>query len=192
MEKTLLSLFVSGDKKAFEQVYRCYSERVFKRLLYLLKDEDEAEELLQNVFVKFWTNRAAIAVEKNVANYLLRMSDSMAIDLLRRNISRKAVYDHVSLQTNTTSNSVEDTFMQKEEQKILEQAVNLLPPQRKLIFTLCKMEGRSYGEVGEILGISPATVSNHLVLAMKQIRTFASQYNNELKALLFFPFLDNL
>jgi RNA polymerase sigma-70 factor (family 1) len=192
MEKTLLSLFVSGDRKAFEQVYRCYSERVFKRLLYLLKDEDEAEELLQNVFVKFWTNRAAIAVEKNVANYLLRMSDSMAIDLLRRNISRKAVYDHVSLQTNTTSNSVEDTFMQKEEQKILEQAVNLLPPQRKLIFTLCKMEGRSYGEVGEILGISPATVSNHLVLAMKQIRTFASQYNNELKALLFFPFLDNL
>ena len=94
MEKKLLSLFVLGDKKAFEQVYRSYSENVFKRLLYLLNDEQEAEELLQNVFVKFWTNCAAIDVEKNVSNYLLRMADSMAIDLLRRNMHSKIVHDN--------------------------------------------------------------------------------------------------
>lgn len=192
MEKTLLSLFVLGDKKAFEQVYRSYSERVFKRLLYLLKDEKEAEELLQNVFVKFWTNRATIDVEKNVSHYLLRMADSMAIDLLRRNTHSKVVYDQLSRQGDNMSDSVEDSFVRKEERKILEKAVNLLPPQRKLIFTLCKMEGRSYAEVSKILEISPATVSNHLVLAMKQIRIFASQYNNELKVLLVLPFLENL
>ena len=90
------------------------------------------------------------------------------------------------------SDSVEDSFVRKEEQKVLEKAVNLLPPQRKLIFILCKIEGRSYAEVSKILAISPATVSNHLVLAMKQIRNFASQYNNELKMLLFLPFLENL
>lgn len=192
MDKKLLSLFVLGDKKAFEQVYRSYSEKVFKRLLYVLKNEDDAEELLQNVFVKFWTNRAIVDVNRNVANYLMRIADSMAIDLLRRNIHSQVVYDQLSRREDNLTDSVEDSFVHKEEWKILEKAVNLLPPQRKLIFTLCKIEGRTYAEVSQMLQISPATISNHLVLAMKQIRLFTSQYDKEFKMFFLLSFFENI
>ncbi|GGH16649.1 hypothetical protein GCM10011418_19150 [Sphingobacterium alkalisoli] len=184
IDKLTLTLFVSDDKMAFELVYKSYSASIFKRLLYLLKDEDEAEEMLQNVFIRVWTNRSSIDVEKNFHNYLLRIADSMAIDLIRRNVRNQLVYDSILIQGVHQHDSVEDTYLQKEEWAILENAIDQLPPQRKLIFTLCKLEGKSYGEVSKLLNISPATISNHLVLAMKQIRIFTSRYEKGLKMVL--------
>lgn len=76
--------------------------------------------------------------------------------------------------------SVEESYIGKEEWKILESAIEQLPPQRRLIFKLCKMEGKSYKEVSESLDISPATISNQLVLAMKFLRQFVKQHHKEI------------
>jgi len=164
-----------GDNKAFELVFATYSSNVFKYLLYILKDVDEAEEVLQNVFLKLWNKREGVLTDRDILPYLLKIANSYAIDVLRRNVRKQNLINAMLFDSIQVERSVEDIFLHKEEVRKLEQAINNLPPKRKEIFKLCKMEGKSYSEVGEILNISPSTISNQLVSAMKYIKSYLSE-----------------
>lgn len=186
LHKSIVIAFSKGDQKAFDLIYERYATGLYKRLLYVLKDPDEAEEILQNVFLKLWSTKENLDADKNLGVYLFKIAHSSAIDLIRRNIRTQRVQENLWYRDNGIEHSVEELYLDREEWKIIESAIDNLPPQRKIIFTLCKLEGKSYEEVSEQLAISPSTISNQLVLAMKSIKKFAHQYNRELKAFFIF------
>lgn len=78
----------------------------------------------------------------------------------------------------------EETLQKKEDEALLKAAIDHLPPQRKQVFTLCRIEGKTYEEAGQILGIFSSTISNHLVKATKSVREYIIVANGASLALM--------
>ena len=174
-EKELLSQLQSGNDKAFEQLYRIYSLQIFKKLLRLVKQEEVAKELLQDVFLRIWEKRETIDPDKSFRAYLYRIAQNLVTDLFRRAAYDRKLLEHFIAATTEFYNPIEDAFNIKDGNTTLQHAIDSLSPQRKKIYTLCKIEGKSYEEVSMMLGISKFTISDHIVKATKSLkRYFAS------------------
>jgi len=118
MEKCSLNSSVlvdlsKGDSRAFELVFKTYSPIVFRRLLYFLKDFNEAEEIVQNVFIKLWDNRENIHLDKDIQPYLLKIANSLAIDFIRRNVRTQNLINSVLLSSAHNSPSAEGSLFTK-------------------------------------------------------------------------------
>jgi RNA polymerase sigma-70 factor (family 1) len=169
-EKNLLILLNQGDEQAFEKIYHFYSILILKKLLRLVKDEDLAKELLQDIFLKVWERRESLQPDKSFKSYLFRITENQVIDLFRRAASDRKIMDHLTRISSELYNHTEDLINFKECNAFLQQAIESLPPQRKKIFTLCKVEGRSYEDAGKLLGISSGTVNDHMVKAVRSLK----------------------
>ena len=169
-EKVLLLQLKTGNEQAFEQLYNLYSVRLHGFLLKLVKDDEIAQDLLQDIFIKIWENRETFDTRKNFRPYLFRVAENSVIDFFRKVACNKKLEMKLSLAFNEVYSHIEETIFSRENGAILNQAIEQLPPQCKLVFTLCKLEGKSYKEVSQMLGISVATISNHLQKAAQVIR----------------------
>ncbi|PWN64135.1 RNA polymerase sigma factor [Chryseobacterium viscerum] len=171
-EKDLLLRLRDGDQYAFEDLYRTYSRRIFINTLKLVKDEDEAQEILQDVFIRIWNYRKNIDPDKSFSSYLFSIANNLVRDFFR-----KAAHDR-RLQTILIANGtelydhIESALYHKETTAILQSAIETLPVQRKTIFTLCRMEGKSYDEVAALMGITVSTVGNQLVKATRSVKQY--------------------
>ncbi|SMD02192.1 RNA polymerase sigma-70 factor, ECF subfamily [Pedobacter africanus] len=170
-EKQLLILLKQGDDHAFEEIYHLHSNRLYNNLLRLVKSEDMAMDLLQDLYVKLWNNRSAIDVDKSIGSYLFSIAKNLAIDFFRKAARETSLQNHLIAVGTELHNHVDEVFFHKETAAILDKAIQALPPQQQKIFNLCKMEGKSYEEAASILGISSATVGNQLVKAVKSVKT---------------------
>jgi len=177
-EKELLMELSQGNERAFEKLYRLYSLRIFKKLLKLVKQEEIAEELLQDVFLKIWEKRETIDPEKSFRSYLFRIAQNLVTDLFRRAAYDRKLLEHLIAATTELYNPIEEKYNSVEGNAILQQAIDTLPPQRRKIYMLCKIEGKSYEEVSNLLGISTSTISDHIVKATKSLKLYFS--SNEL------------
>lgn len=176
-EKELLLLLLNGNEQAFEKIYRLYSSRLYGNLLKLVKSETEAQEILQDVFLKIWENRQNIDIEKSFRSYLFKIAENKVVDFFRKVArDKKREAELISLATNEYV-PVEELLQSDEKTALLQKAIYSLPPQRQQVFRLCKLEGKSYKEVSEQLGISVSTISDHIVKATKSIRDYFE--NNE-------------
>lgn len=169
-ERELLILLKQGDNDAFEEIYHLHSSKLYRNLLKLVKSEELAMDLLQDLYIKLWNNRSTIDVDKPIGAYLFSVAKNLAIDFFRRAARESNLQNHLIAVGTELYNHVDDAFFHKETAAILNKAIDALPPQQQKIFNLCKMEGRSYEEAASILGISPATVGNQLVKAVKSVR----------------------
>ncbi len=160
-EKLLVKLR-EGDYRAFEQIYNRYSTPLGYRLLRLLKSETLAEELLQDLFLKVWEVRETIDISRPFKSYLYRIAQNMAIDLFRRAAREKELLSEIITGNSELYSHILEDIYQQENQELLNSAIALLPPQRRKVFILCKLEGRSSGEVAGLLNISKNTVNDHL------------------------------
>jgi len=91
----LVALLKQGDQTAFEQLYRNYSVRILKRLVRLLKDEETAKEILQDVYLKIWEKREGLDPEQSFRSFLFRMAENMVMDFFRKAASNKKMMDHL-------------------------------------------------------------------------------------------------
>lgn len=169
-EKELLIQLKKGDDEAFKEIYSMYSHRLYVNLLRLVKSEELAMDLLQDLYLKLWSNRINIDTEKNIGAYLFSIAKNLAIDFFRRAARESTLQNHLIAVGTELYNHVDDVFFHKETAAMLSKAIANLPPQQQKIFNHCKIEGKSYNEVAEIMDISPATVGNQLVKAVKSVK----------------------
>jgi len=165
---------LDGSEYAFEMIYRLYSPRLFGKLLRLVKSDSHAQEILQDVFLKLWRYRKSIDPEKSFRSFLFKIAENTVYDFFRKAAREKNVESRlVSLSTvDYKADNFEELMSDDENLTVLEKAIASLPPQRQQVFTLCKLEGKSYKEVSELLGISVSTISDHIVKATKFIREY--------------------
>ncbi|MEP7229814.1 MAG: RNA polymerase sigma-70 factor [Ginsengibacter sp.] len=169
-EKQILVELAKGDKVAFEKIYNFYSRKLYCKLLKLLKSKVIAEEILQDVFMIIWNNRSSVKPEKSFCSYLFCIATNKCYDHYRRVQRDKKSAGNLN-QPSTYPENIEQVLISKETSGILYHAIELLPPKRKLIFRLCKVEGKTYEEVSLQLGISLSTISDHIVKANHFIKT---------------------
>lgn len=169
-DQELTGLLRVGDESAFLELYNRYKFRITGNLMKLLKSEDLVEELLQDLFLKLWDTRAQLDPEKSFRSYLFKISENMVMDVFRKAARDKRMQVKLmSAQTETYSH-IEEKIFSDQDNSLLQQAIDKLPPQRKQVFMLCKIEGKSYKEVSELLGISASTINDHLLKANRFLK----------------------
>ena len=169
-EKELLLLLREGDDVAFEKIYQLYSRRLLGNLVKLLKSEELASDLLQETFVRVWNNRNQIDPDKSFRSYLFRIAENLVYDFFRKAARDRKLQQQLLTGAAVHYQHVEEHFCNKESVSRLIKAMDALPPQRRQVFQLIKLEGRSYAEVSALLNVSVSTVSDHIVKATRFIR----------------------
>jgi RNA polymerase sigma-70 factor (family 1) len=176
-ENDLVTRLNDSDEDAFEQLYQLYSGRLFGYLIKLIKSELFAQELLQDTFIKLWNNREKINTDKSFRSYLFRIAENNVYDFFRKAARDKKLQAAIIKSACRHYQHVEENLLTKENEQILQDAINLLPPKRRQIFQLIKIEERSYDEVSTLLNISVSTINDHIVKATKSIREALKQYH---------------
>lgn len=169
-EKRMLLRLQSGERKAFDYIYHQYKDRIYSNLLKLVRTDDLAEELLQEVFYKLWLNRGQLADVQYFSAYLYRIAANLVADFYRKAALNKKLQDRLIYTMTELYDHVEDQVNYKESNAIIEQAIASLSPQRQTVYNLCKVEGKTYEEVSQILGISTSTINDHIVKAKRVIQ----------------------
>ena len=162
----------SGDQLAFEALYHTYSKEIYRKLIKMVKDVTLAEELTQDVFVKIWNKREVITIEKPFRHYLLTLANNIVNDFYRKVARERRLQDEIIAASTELYNPTEDQIYYKESKELMDAAIDSLPTQQRLVFQLCKIEGKSYEEVSNLLGISTSTISNHIVKGTKTIKLY--------------------
>jgi len=170
--KLLVQQLQQGNEQAFTFLYDKYSKQLYRNILRLTKDEDIAEELLQDLFLKIWESRENINPEKSFKSFLYKVAENLVYAHFRKiakdnRLIAKLVIAYVDVDINA-----EDVIISKENQNLLNKAIENLPPQRKQVYMLCKLEGKTYEEVSNELGISTSTIRNQIVKANKAVRQY--------------------
>lgn len=184
-EQELLVRLAEGDQYAFEQIYLSYSPKIYRKILQLVKQPAIAEELLQDVFVKIWEKRQVLDNEKSFKSYLYTIAKNMVVDLFRRAALDRQMLEKFIIDNTELHYPFEPTEDHEAQSKIIiQKALETLPLQRKRIYTLIKLEGKSYEEVAELLGVSTSTINDHVVKATKSLKVYFDENDMALIALL--------
>lgn len=169
-EQKLLARLRLGEEAAFRRLYDRYSRPIYGNILRLVRDEAVADDLLQDVFVKIWEHRENIDPTQSFRAYLFTCSRHFAFNFKRRLRLEIEVAIQIARGYVDSDDVVVNSLDAKETELLLQEAIGELPAQRQRIFRLCKIDGLSYRQVAEQLGISEATVRDHIVKANKFIK----------------------
>ncbi len=171
-EGILLSRIAAGDQDAFEQIYHRYAGHIYGVAYAYFKSTPHAEEIVQDVFLKLWSNRSALDAVKSPANYIFVIARNIILNQLRKNSRESGFRENLFRYFDQHSHAPDQTINYKETLGHLERAMTQLPPQQKNIYRLVYMEGLKLEEVSTKLGLSRNTVRNHLSKAVKTVRSF--------------------
>ena len=161
-------MFASTDniEVQFKELYFQHFSLSARTAYYILKNQDAAEDIAQEVFVKLWNKRNDLDAIQNLKGYIAQLSRNAALDHLKQN----KVYEEVfELEEKIPDETKEDRS--SEIRKALESAVGQLSPQCRLIFSMSRFEGLSNDEIADFLDISKRTVETQISLALKRFRT---------------------
>lgn len=171
---TLAVRLREGDLAAFNELYYQYNEPVFRNICKLIYPHEIAEDILQDVFLSLWEHRANLDPEKSVAGWLFVVSYHKSLNYLRQSVREAAeVKNAAEIISQTDHGNAQLEQYYDELLKTIHDAVEKLPLRKKEAFRLCKLEGRSYEEAGNILGVSTNTVREYIKSSNKLIRRYA-------------------
>lgn len=161
-----------GKRDAFDFIYARYSKMLLPKMQRMIKSSEIADELMQDVFLRVWLNKSEIDLEKSFKGWIFTIAQNTIYAYYRKLALDIKMQRHLLETFAEFYNQTEDYIFNKERLSLLNEAIEKLPAQRKEIFKLCRIEGKSYQEAAEILSLSPSTVSNQLVSATKYIKRY--------------------
>ncbi|MCT1523802.1 RNA polymerase sigma factor [Sphingobacterium hotanense] len=188
-EIALLDLMKQGDQGAFRELYNRYSGKLYSNILRMTKSNDTADDILQGVFIKIWENRFAIDTTRSFKSFIYQIAQNTVFDNFRKEARYRVLVSTTARKREELEKSESPTekwIGAKEDKTILENAVSQLPPRRREIYQLCKLEGLTYDQVSEKMGISISTINDHIVKASKTLREYLVQSRYYTLLLLFF------
>lgn len=188
-EEELLPLLTEGDRLAFKQLYTSYYRSIFGHALKFTKSADLAEDIVQDVFLKIWENRAMLSEVQHFKSYLFAICKNMTLNLLARASREAKIMEQIIYGAQKFHLDSENKLQQLEYEKLLLEAIEQLPPQRRLIFRLCKIDGKSYEEVAAQLGVTTGTINDHIVKGNRSVKEYLRRYNLTLVQLIFLALL---
>ena len=181
---SIIKTLKEGDVNAFDKVFRQYNKRIYFFSLSYLKSKEEAEGIVQEVFLSLWKNRKKLKANSSFQSYLFTIAFNAIKKRFRKLEREKKHLENYSLSVNTEGKTIDVELEYNNLREILEKSLTKLPPRQKEIFLLYKREGLSAEEIAQKLDISKRTVENHLFRAKSFLRKFI--VDERLLSLLFF------
>jgi RNA polymerase sigma-70 factor (ECF subfamily) len=168
----LVKLLRDGDKIAFDTIYNKYCHKLHEFVMAYLKQEEDAEEIVQEVFIKIWNSRRKIDVYASFESFLFTIAYNATISLLRKRLTESKSREYLkSLQQIDAADQVIDELQYKELEHKVQSLLKQLPPRQRQIYHLSREEGLTHKEIARELNISISTVNNHLVTTLKYLRS---------------------
>lgn len=168
----LVKRMKEGDVAAFDDIYNHYCHKLHRFVLMYLKQEEDAEEIVQEVFVKIWQSREKIDIYASFESFLFTIAYNATMSLLRKRMSETRSREHLrSMQQIDSADEVINEIQFKELTRKVEHLLTHLTPRQKEIYTLSREDGLSHEEIAKKLNISTSTVNNHLVNILKYLKS---------------------
>ena len=165
----------AGDRESFNQVFRRYYSPMVRFCIRYVADSDLASEIVQDLFVKLWSNREKISFNTSFESYMLTSVRNSALTYINKERSHAEanlrIYSEESDNTDPSetlqSNNLEESY-----RKILKD----MPEKRREVFLASRYDGLKYSEIAEKLGISQKTVEAQMSAAIKQLKDGLKAY----------------
>lgn len=171
VDNELIEKLREGDVDAFDQVYQRYAGKLYAFSVKYLKSKEEAEELVQSVFLKVWENQKKLKKETSFKSYIFTIAYNEICNIFRRRKYQYNFIDHSGIVSTEASGETEEQidFVFISEQ--VDQIVDHLPEKYKTVFLKSRKEGKSTKEISDELKLSKGTVDNYISESLKFIRT---------------------
>ncbi|GGF30636.1 RNA polymerase sigma-70 factor [Echinicola rosea] len=157
------------DEELFESTFKSHFQALYAYACMLVKDEDEAEEIVQTVFLKIWEKRENIAITSSLKAYLYQMVYRDSMNHLRHQ-KVKQKHQNITLHEANDNGIQLDEGHEGELMEVLKKALQDLPEKCRKVFLLSRYESLKYQEIADRLGISVKTVETHMSKALKHLR----------------------
>jgi RNA polymerase sigma-70 factor (family 1) len=184
--KVLLEKIAIGDRDAFAKFYRSNLNGLFRYVYLFTKSKEETEEILQEIFIKIWENREKLTNVDCANSYLLQIARNRVIDKVRSQQFRQRVLSQLRRSKEVFNSSTADECAFREYYKVVQEAIEKLPPKRKLIFRLNTENGLSPDEIARQLKISRPVVQKQLYTASHFVRKYLFEHGEVSFSYLFF------
>jgi len=165
-----LSLLPQRDKAAFEEIFKSHFKRLHSYAFTILKDEAEAEEIVQQVFFKLWERTQTHSFSGSLNAYLYRAVHNESLNFLKHQQVRTNHQLHVAYSMKQHTDDSDKKVAAAELEKQIHSALNELPEQCRTIFQLSRFDELKYLEIADKLGLSVKTVEHQMGKALKLMR----------------------
>jgi RNA polymerase sigma-70 factor (ECF subfamily) len=174
-------LVAEGDENAFRVLYESQRNRIYSFSLQILRKEELAEELVQDVFLKIWNSRAALTDIESIEAFLYTVARNLALSRLKRIAHERKILGEIK--KTTPEALTQDEVLHRDYQKLLQKAIASLPEQQRKVYLMSKEDGFSRQEIADALDISPNTVKAHLSAATNSLKDWFGKHKGEMLAL---------
>lgn len=171
-EKEFLIRIAEGDEDAFAVFFQGNYPRLRPFVARFFTASDQAEDAIQEVFIRVWLNRDRLPSVENIGGWLRTITARVCMNALRKEVTRSRHSRGISLQGQIEPATPAEKTEASEINRLVSIAINNMPPQRKQIYLLSRSEGMKPAEIADHLSLSVNTVRNVLVVALKEIREF--------------------
>jgi RNA polymerase sigma-70 factor (ECF subfamily) len=181
-EQALLEQLAAGSEQALRHIMDRYWFKLYRYALTLVHSPQHAQEIVQDVFIKIWRKRELLPEINNLDNYLFITGRNQVISAMR---SRLQATTPDTLETLVETALPPDRSAEyRDLDRLLNRAIDQLPPQQKRVITMSRLEGKSHELIAQEIGISRETVKKHVMAGLTSIRTYLYVQGGEVLLLL--------
>lgn len=166
----------AGDRAAFASIYHDFAPKLLAFTKKLVSIQEDAEEIVQEVFLKLWERKHFLNPELNFDGYLFRIARNLVYNKARHQVYETAYSKYLVGKGNLNNNFTDNYLDYQELNQLLEETYTALPPMRKQVFVMSRLEGMSNSEIADQLQTSTSNIENHINKALRDIRKKLTTY----------------
>ena len=160
-------------RKAFEQVVSRYSEPLYWKIRRIVVDHDDANDVLQNTFLKAWRSIGDFRQESKLSTWLYRLAINESLDFVRREQKMRNMDGDVSLATRLVADNY---FDGDQTQALLQEAIATLPDVQRTVFNLKYFDEMKYSEMSKLMGVTEGALKASYHIAVKKITAYVQRH----------------
>jgi RNA polymerase sigma-70 factor, ECF subfamily len=165
-----------GNVSAFDLIFKKYNQKVYNFCLSLLKKQEDAKEVTQEVFIALWENHEKIEINTSLSSYIYRIARNKIYNIYRKSFYIQAYLEYLIVSDKKLESFTEDEILYNELNRFLNVTIDALPPKRKEVFELSRFEGLTYKEIAKRMKISENTVDVQIRKALGFLRNAFKNY----------------
>jgi RNA polymerase sigma-70 factor, ECF subfamily len=176
LDSDILLAIRQGNERVFETVFRKHYQALCNYACGILKDMDDAEEVVQSIFMKFWEQREGIEINVSLKSYLYRAVHNTCLNRLKHLKIQEVHKQYVGNFYEENHDSATEIMDKVELENRIADALEKLPEQCRLIFKMSRFEELKYQEIADKLGLSIKTIENQIGKALRIMRVELADY----------------
>lgn len=176
-ERELFIRIAAGDESAFREVFDLYRLRLYHFALQFTHSASDAEEIVQDTFVRLWTGSEKLAEINHPTNYIYTICRNLTYNYLLKASRNDKLLKQVWANIQVDENPTEAILQAKESQSLINEAVAQLSEQKQRIYKMSREEGMSHDEIAKELGLSRSRVKNVVVEVLKFIKVYLQEHS---------------